>query len=83
MLLYSPQWLLLAVVAAAPGLAGRVGGVAMAVAAGANLLLNAPALRHPASHDPARCCPVPPPTMLEREHPATQAGLRRGCGAVP
>lgn len=76
-LLYSGQWLFLLVLGATAGLSG--GWTALPVfAALLNLQLNLPPLLDPRSADPARCCPAPPPTMLDREHPLAQA--RRLCG---
>lgn len=69
-LLYSPQWILAVVLAAAPGIAGsRVLVTATAIAAGLMLAVNTAPLHHPRSHDPAVCCPNPPSTMRANEMP--------------
>jgi hypothetical protein len=69
-LLYSPQWILALVLAAAPGIAGSrlFVGIA-AVATGLMLAVNYGPLLHPRSHDPAVCCPAPPSTMHGDEMP--------------
>ncbi|WP_374387961.1 hypothetical protein [Sandaracinobacter sp.] len=76
-LLYSPQWLFLLVIAASAGLAG---GWLLPLAAAIllNLALNLPPLHRAGSADPARCCPDPPPSMLPQEHPLRQGD--RLCG---
>lgn len=81
-LLYSPQWLFLLVIGAAAGLGG-LHGLPLAAVAVLNLALNLPPLQRGGSADPARCCPVPPPSMLPQEHPLRQAGRLCGGGAGP
>jgi hypothetical protein len=75
-LLYSSQWLFLLVLGATAGFSGWWMGLPL-VATMLNLTLNLPPLLRPESADPARCCPHPPPTMLDREHPRAHA--RRLC----
>ncbi|MBX7495794.1 hypothetical protein K3172_07985 [Qipengyuania sp. 6B39] len=73
-ILYSPQWTVPLVLAGASGL-GRipliVAGVALLC-----LAVNLPPLGNPRTHDPSRCCPIPPSTMADREHPAALARER-------
>lgn len=69
-LLYSPQWIIAIVLAAAPGIAGSKAYVAAtAVATSLMLAANIGPLHHPRSHDPAYCCQVPPSTMRQHEKP--------------
>lgn len=82
-LLYSTQWLLLLVVAAAPGLARPVPAAAIAGVVAVQIAVNATPLQNPASHDPAACCRLPPHTMLPHEHPLALAKRNRGCGESP
>ncbi|WP_338424611.1 hypothetical protein [Sphingopyxis kveilinensis] len=69
-LLYSPQWILALVLAAAPGIAdSRAHVAAAAVATSLLLAVNVGPLRDPRSHDPTYCCQVPPSTMRPNEMP--------------
>ncbi|WP_147417596.1 hypothetical protein [Sphingomonas cavernae] len=72
-LLYSSQWTLALPIAAAPGLvAGGRGSAAIAVALALSLAVNLAPLHDRASADRGACCPAPPATMLDREHPLRQ-----------
>lgn len=74
-LLYSPQWLLPLFFASSPDFRGAAvwaGGAAII-----GLAVNLPPLQDPRSFDPEVCCPIPPGSMLPREHPSALEQVRR------
>ncbi|MCJ8159873.1 hypothetical protein [Sphingomonas sp. LaA6.9] len=72
-LLYSSQWTLALMIAAAPGLGSGVrSAAALVVALALSLSVNIAPLHNRASADPRACCPAPPATMLDRERPLHQ-----------
>lgn len=79
-LLYSPQWLLALILAAAPNFRGAA--LWAGAAAALSLSVNLPALHDPRTSDPEKCCSNPPASMLGREHPSALDRFRKTTGGA-
>ncbi|MFV0644991.1 MAG: hypothetical protein ACK5NN_10925 [Sphingomonadaceae bacterium] len=79
-LLYSPQWIVALCLAAVPALPRILPWIL--VAACLCIWVNIPALHHARTINPEMCCPTPPATMMEREHPSelVKQLLRQSAG---